>query len=532
MTFYRQPGLCEFGEELLPGTESPEDTHTSKAEVLPEALPAVSDDLNFDREHVILSAKDNLDFLSALALPEIYEFPFPTWYHALWQLLRTRADLVHDFTKLAIGLPRGHVKTGFLKLFCLYLILYTDRQFILIVAATKALAENILADIMDMLGSDNIRLVYGDWQLACEKDTQAVKKFGFKGRNIVLAALGSGSSPRGLNIKNVRPDFLLMDDIQTREVAESAEQSDALLKWLLGTLLKTKSSKRCMAVYLGNMYPTPGCILKKLADSASWISLITGAILADGKALWPDLRSLDDLLQEFMEDMELGHPEIFLAEVLNDPEGGSRSKIDISKIPVNPYLLGVEEPNGRMIIIDPSTDKVGADSQAIGVFDVYEGKPVLIEIISGSFSPLECIRQALLLGVKHNCCLIGVESVAYQSTLLFWFDYICKQLGLTGFIFVELFTKGVRKNTRIISMFRSLLAGEVYLSDLVRSSVLSYIVMFDPNRTNNKDDELDVLGYAIPMWQTYGHLQSIPDSLEPLALEGAKVFSESASSLF
>jgi len=38
-----------------------------------------------------------------------------------------------------------------IKLFALFCILFTGRKFTLITAATSALAENIIADVIDML---------------------------------------------------------------------------------------------------------------------------------------------------------------------------------------------------------------------------------------------------------------------------------------------------------------------------------------------------------------------------------------------
>lgn len=523
MSFYADPEssrgdqLADIGGEPL--------TNPIESGIKQIGSPPVAEERTvetvFDREQIIEAAKGSLDFLAAMSIPDVYAFGFPPMYLAIWQLLTERAQLTKDFTKLAIGLPRGHGKTIFLKLFILYLILFTDRKFILVVAATATLAENIIADVVDMLEEQNIQKTFGNWQIGIEKDTQGLKKFGFRGRNIILAALGSGGSPRGLNIKFVRPDFILMDDVQTRENADSEEQSDQLLRWLMGTLMKTNDPHRCMYVYLGNMYPTEGCILKKLKNNPAWISLITGAILADGSPIWPELKSLEQLMAEFEDDLSLGHPEIFMAEVLNDEDAGSKAKIDISKIPKNPYLLGIEEPQGRMVIIDPSTDKVGADDQVIGLFEVFDGAPVYTKMKAGSYTPLECIKVALTMCFTHRCQLVAVEDVAYQSTLLFWFNFICEQLNIEGIHFVGVKTKGVAKNSRIMAWFKNLLKGETYLGEEVRSYVLNQIVHFDPKTKQNKDDALDVGAYALPTWQEYGHLAVVPDWLEAQEFENS-----------
>lgn len=76
-------------------------------------------------------AKKDFNFLAGLAMPNVYEFPFPPIYGAVWQLLWGAANTTRDFSKFAIGLPRGHAKTTWIKLFILALILFTNKKFLL-----------------------------------------------------------------------------------------------------------------------------------------------------------------------------------------------------------------------------------------------------------------------------------------------------------------------------------------------------------------------------------------------------------------
>ena len=103
------------------------------------------------------------------------------------------------------------------------------------------------------------------------------------------------------------------------------------------------------------------------------------------------------------------------------------------------------------------------------------------------------------MGVRRSTRCIGVEGVAYQSTLLFWFEQVCEQEGIHGFEFVELSPKGQNKNNRIKRGLVKLLAGEIYLHPTVRSLVISQIVDWNPLKTNNKDDIIDPIGYVEEM---------------------------------
>lgn len=480
----------------------------------------------YQREQVFEIGKQELNFFAPLALPEVFEFNFPPTFVAIWQLLTTRVFLEKDFTRIALGIPRGFAKTTLMKIFILYCICYTNRRFILIVCAAESLAENILADVVDMLDEPNIKHIFGDWRVGIEKDTQKVKKFGFRGRNINLVALGAGSSLRGLNLKHQRPDVILMDDIQKAEEADSLEISDKLLRWMLGTLMKASNKRRCLYIFVGNMYAGAGSILRKLKHNSTWVSFIAGGILADGESIWPELQSKEQLLQEFANDIEMGHPEIFCAEVLNDETAGSRSGIDISKIPAVDDALFEVEPQGNFIIIDPSNDKKNSDNAEIGYFEIYDGVNYSVELVSGVMSPTEIITNTLKLALKRNCKVICVESNAYQYSLLHWFNHFCIQYQIEGLHLCELYAT-ISKNARIKDMLRELEQGRTLrLANGVRSLVINEVVNFNPIRKDNIDNKLDVLAYHTKAVEMYGHLMTYDGAIAAQEVADAQVLEE------
>lgn len=459
----------------------------------------------FQSQEVQTLAKEEMDFLAALAMPTIFQFGFPPVFKAVWQWLLAETFKIRSFPQLALGLPRGFGKTTVIKLYVLYCILFTQKKFILIISATATLAENILSDVMDMLEEPNIKKVFGDWKLGVEKDTQSIKKFGYRNRNITLAALGAGTSLRGLNIKNERPDIMIFEDIQTREQADSQIQSENLEKWMVGTAMKAKSPHGCAFIFVANMYPTKWSILRRLKANTNWTKFIAGGILADGTSLWEDLQPIAQLEREFQNDLAAGRPEIFYSEVLNDENASSNNLIDLSLLPALPYAKDDKPPAaGRFIIIDPSGNKLNSDSTAIGYFEIYDAKPVLMELINEKLSPGDTIRKAIELGLRNNCKLIAVESVAYQATLNYWFQFICTQLGITGFECVEVYPGGWSKNTRIMAMLKSYAAGEFYVDDSCKPLVHLQITQFNPLKTDNTDDILDLLWYAPRVLEMYG----------------------------
>lgn len=465
-------------------------------------------------QEISAAAQSNLDFLAQLILTDLYQYGYPPLFHAVWNLICRAAESATGKPKYALGIPRGFSKTVVLKLYTVWVILFTDRRFILVVCNTATLAENFLSDVTDMLNHPNIIATFGHWYAAGEQDNRSFKKFSYRGRDIVMAALGAGSSLRGLNLKFRRPDIVIMDDMQNRDQASSPEVAKEHLIWMLGTLMKACDPHRCVFIFVGNMYPFEGTILRKLKANSEWISFITGAILADGSSLWPEHRSIEDLLAELQSDDEMGHPEIFFSEVMNDEESGTISGIDVSKIPICSPTLDNISAQGGFIIIDPSLGKKKGDDLGIGAILVYDGIPVLREVISEKMDPGTTIQKATLMAVKYGMQLIVVEGGAYQATLIFWFNFVYNQLGISGINVGEITTGGMQKNARIRDGLKMLLPqgmekkAKILLHKDVRSAVIYQITQWNPLKTQNKDELLDIIAYIYKVIEI--HSQWVP----------------------
>lgn len=454
---------------------------------------------SFNASEVLENARESLDFLAALAMPVIFKYFFPPVFLQCWNWLREHAHKVRAFPQLALGLPRGFGKTTFIKLFVLYCILFTKKSFILVICENEKKAVGIVADVFDMLNEPNIKKLFGDWSLTAETDRQDMKKFSFKGRPVIVKAAGAGTGIRGITEKNLRPDVMIFDDIQSREESESVEQSKALMTWMLGTAMKAKSPEGCMFLFIANMYPTKGSLLKKLKHNPKWIKFITGGILykSDGsmESLWEDLQPLEQLLSEFENDLASGQPEVFYSEVLNDENASANTNIDLSKIPEYPFSSD-DIHTGSFIVIDPAGNKANADDTSIGYFEVISEKPILKELIAEILSPGETIRKACMMAMSHNCTTIVIESNGYQGTLKWWFDWICQQYGISGIDALEMHSGQLNKNSRIIGMFKSLMAGELIIHPDVWTPVTYQISQFNALKRDNEDGILDLLTYA------------------------------------
>jgi hypothetical protein len=477
---------------------------------------------NFERHQVIESARNSLDFLAALAIPDTFNYMFSPTHNTAWSILvNGEANNEIKFLQFAIGIPRGHAKTTLIKLFILRCILFSSRKFILVTGATEPHAINIITDVESMLDQPNIKAVFGDWRLSMFTDTKSMKRFGYCGRNITLAAVGAGGAVRGINVDNERPDIIVMDDIQTKECASSAVQSKALIEWMAGTLMKAKSQRRCLFIFAGNMFASQGSILRQLKTNPTWIKFISGAILADGTALWPEHRSIQSLIDELNNDIALQQAHVFFSEVLNDVESGVNSDVDYSKFPLWPWTSH-DNPQGKFLLIDPSQGK-GKDHDVILTCEIYDSKIGIRAITEAHYSPANLIRQALIIAITTQSYCIAIESTAYQSTLLYWFDHIAEEVGIKGISFVPIYTNSVSKNSRIANGIKAMQTSEIYLHDSIRSLVQRQIADWEPMKRDNTDDILDAISNAPKVLAEYTYDIMVRDSVALIDATSAEV---------
>lgn len=466
------------------------------------------------RKEQINLMREDLDELAATLDPLTCVAAFPAIFVNIFALITAALLAASGVNRFAVCLPRGHGKTIVMKFMLYWAIMFSSKRFIVVICNTESLAENLIGDVWNFLWSDNSRALFGD--LEVEIDRVNMKKFYFRGRLIILKAQGSGTAVRGLNIDNRRPDLFLCDDMQDADNAKSETQAVDLQKWFLGTLLKAGAPEGYTVIYLGNMYPDIKikgsverytCILRNLQINRLWTTWVVGAILEDGQALWPEVRSLESLFEELEQDMSMGEEATFYAEVLNDPKGKSNALWDPAKV-ADPHneLFTDEQALFRFMILDPSTGKKKSDDQVVLLVECWDEKPVVTDLRVVQLSAPKTVHFIVGWMIETRCPLLCAESVAYQSTIIEWFDYICKDYQVEGLTAVPISPKGRTKNSRIVSAFKAVMGGSISLSYNVRPYLFHQARQFDITKIDNADDGWDCVAYVEEAFNEYSDL--------------------------
>lgn len=463
-------------------------------------------EIGLDPTQVYERAKVDFSFFASLAIPSIYTFVFPNFYITIWNILTNVEGLsTEDLVRFALGLPRGHAKTTFVKVLIAWLICYDRVTFVLIVCANDDLAEQLLADINDILGSPNIEAIYGAWSSNISTDRGDLKKAIYHNKPVIIAGKGAGTSLRGLNIKNERPDLIFCDDVQTRENDESPTERARLMRWMVATLFKVIAPRGPrLIIYLGNMY-SEECILRQFQKTPAWISLITGAILHTGQPLWPELHSLDSLMESYFHDESLGLGALWFAEIMNDPLNPATALLH-DELPTIEFDAESSDFDASFLTIDPAGFKDVSDDNVIAVHKVAEGKAIIVDGSVGIMDPEELIIEALKFCILHQVSLIAVEDVGYQQTLQFWLNKYLEEWHMTAIHVVPLNPHGRTKEARIRQFILDCYAGNYYLIGEMRAAFVWQAMKYKIGAKKNKDDLLDACAYGLDVRNEYWQL--------------------------
>ena len=455
----------------------------------------------------------DLNFFAHFFLGDSFKYDFPFLFLMLWELLVKTVASMQDYVGIAnlvLGIPRGFAKTTFMKLYVIYCMLFTRHTFVVVVGNIEKNASNILKDLEAMLDQPHVRRYFGDYDAKVVTNQADFKYFFFYGQWCILRSKGGLTSLRGLNVNNRRPDIILMDDVQDEENAKSELESAALKDWILNTLLNTKSPDGSINLYVGNTYAHKGAILTQLTKDPEWVSLVLGAILEDGTSLWPELHPVDMLLSGYRSAVRNGSDAAWLAEFMNAMDSSKNIRFDATLMRKYYNDLSIVSKtlvedgynvSGKCIVIDPSSTKKSADEHAIALGYTVDGTSIIRKVIHGAMTPKQAIRTALILALKENCFIIYVEDVAYQDTLLYWFNETLAVLTLPSEVkklikVLPVSPNNKSKHSRIMQLFKQLNSGELIIHPDAQSSVKAEAMAYDPLRSNNVDNVLDVCHYA------------------------------------
>ena len=456
--------------------------------------------------------ENNYEFFIQFFLAEELTVPVPDFHIDVFGRMVSLKDL-----RYVCAIPRGHAKTTLAKLAVVYLVLFSPFKFFVYLSASHGIAAPACRDIIAFIESENFRAVFGPVQYTIRRESEGFYQFRIPSidKNVMIKAHGAGQQVRGLNELNTRPDCAIVDDFEDVESTSSATTFRNLVRWFYGTFIKALDQFRNKIVQIGNMV-AQDCLLRRHIESPLWNSILYGALLKNGKPLWPDLWSLNDLIADFREYQRQGLVDVWFREMMNlpiAPDGGLIRPDQITyRPPVTPDMCKY-----RFVTLDPAISKKRWGHRLCAAVHAYVeneesgiGWWQITEYLHGrGINPVTLFPALAALMIRWRARLCAIEGIAFQQSLKYVFEHMALNQGLFNLEFVDISVPLASKTMRLAGWAAELKADPtefrppIYALTRGDWAMTQQLISYDPQAERNDDDLIDAAAYGPPTIKQY-----------------------------
>lgn len=245
--------------------------------------------------------------------------------------------------------PRGHAKTTIsCFLIPLYLALNHPQKFRHYLnvqdTSTKAGAVN-LAIRLELETNELLRADYGDMVI---KDKWTERQFVLS-NGVIFTAIGAGESVRGLNYRNVRPDYVIGDDLYSEDCLNSVLMVRKVNSWFWSSIYKCVASDRPVCIHVQGTAISREDLMHALSKNKRWVFRKFQAVKDwdTGEVLWNE-NPLNTLQKQLNDKSDMGST-IYEREMQNNIRDDESSVIK---------MAWVQYYDGRKILSKREADEI------------------------------------------------------------------------------------------------------------------------------------------------------------------------------
>lgn len=208
---------------------------------------------------------------------------------------------------------RGLAKSTNMSLMIpLWLLLTQDEQLCMVlVSKSEEMADRLLAEIQgELLTNELLRQDYGDkMKILSSSAGEMITASGS-----FFFSCGRGQSPRGVKYKGLRPNYIVIDDIDDDELCRNDARVSLLTDWCNEALMGTMQVGRGRFILVGNRISNRS-VLAKLAENKTYKHVKVNILDRHGKPSWSEAQTAEEI-----QDLRLSQGErSFQKEYMNNP---------------------------------------------------------------------------------------------------------------------------------------------------------------------------------------------------------------------
>jgi len=440
------------------------------------------------------------EFFIQFFLNEELTLPVPQFHIDIFKLMTST-----NVDALCVAIPRDHAKTTLAKLATIWYFLFTEFRFIIYVSNTFNIARDAVNDIVSFLESENFVAVFGpiNWkdEFAERRVGDGVYRFRLNGKICILRALGAKQQVRGVNVNNQRPQLAIVDDLEDNDNTATEDLQIKLKRWFYGPFKKCLDKFKNKIIHIGNLIGNKTLLMDHI-KSEFWFSRLYGCLLSNGQPLWPEAWSVEKLKRDYIEYKKAGMADVWYAEMMNMPISAGRGLITADQIEYTAKMLPGEIQMGFITLDLAISKKTWAHETAIVVhgFSGTEWQIVDWDTRIG-IDPINLFYVVMEKAYQWQVNVVGIESVAYQSSLKYVFNYLSVEKSMDFMYFVDLVAE--QRKVERLAGWCAMLKGAQYTLPEDDIRITHQLLNYNPVKDDNDDDLIDACAYGPQMIERY-----------------------------
>ena len=428
----------------------------------------------------------------------------------------TILGLLDDDSKrlVAIAAPRGFGKTTLVGLcYTARKALFRHAAYIVYISATAAeAAQKVKTLARELVENPIIKELFGNLQgVKWAEEKGEIELVDGKGRPFCfIQAKGAGNQIRGLKWGAHRPSLFLVDDLESKEDAQSEEQRKKLKKWFFGDLmgaLDNSDASTSRVVLIGTIVHQDS-LLANLIDERTEIDFVdadqqemTDLIASREKfhtvrleacddnyeSIWPEFISTQAIRARAEAYRQRGLLDIFFMEFRNLVIAGEEAAFQQSMFRYYSehsaeFKTALDGRNiDTIIIVDPAktANTTSAFTAIIAVgFSSQDNRIYFRDCINKRLTPDQIFKEAVDMAIRFKTAIVGIEVTGLNNFVTFPFhQYIATQRHYVNLVEIKAIKE---KNLRVAALVPLYRMGTIYHNeDLhVRGSLEAQLLSF------------------------------------------------------
>lgn len=461
-------------------------------------------------------------------LYETFEAEFTELHDEIFKAIRGDSHY-----KLVLA-PRGLGKTSICRAIVIKAILYREKRFIVYASNSLTLAEMQTENIKrELLGNEIIRKVWGDIRECIDVPDWAVLDESFSKKawvafgSVFILPRGLDQQFRGLNWNGIRPDLIILDDVEKKDELDNEDIREKNTVRMLGDIMECGSrlKKNTDFIYLDTLKHEDALPIR-LMEMGGWdwtrLQICDEELLQKGivSSKAPAFMSNEEIAQKLKALEFIGQGDIFYREYMNMPVGPSTASFkradfkyycetsgemwnyapdDMEKI--NRIILGKLDTKffENVIIVDPAKTVTPQSCESaivcVGV-NLMSHQIIVRDVISEKLYPDQLYDAIINMKEKWGATAVAVEVTSLNEFITYPLRNELAKRGIINFELIELKPREKKEN-RVKALIPLYRRGYILHNPQVCDQLEKQLLSFPASRLW---DIMDCLAYTAQLF--------------------------------